>query len=36
MKAAFDWWLEWEREDHPRNRVDLNFLAHAKFCEAYR
>ncbi|UUN25972.1 hypothetical protein [Streptomyces sp. FIT100] len=33
MKAAFDWWLEWEREDHPRNRVDLNFLAHAKFCE---
>ncbi|MCX4510044.1 hypothetical protein OHA27_06920 [Streptomyces sp. NBC_01619] len=33
MKAAFDWWLEWEREDHPRNRVDLNFLAHAKYCE---
>ncbi|MCX4552030.1 hypothetical protein OG204_06665 [Streptomyces sp. NBC_01387] len=33
MKAAFDWWLEWEREDHPRNRIDLNFLAHAKFCE---
>ncbi|WP_445399957.1 hypothetical protein ACSMX9_03825 [Streptomyces sp. LE64] len=32
MKAAFDWWLEWEREDHPRNRVDLNFLAHAKYC----
>ncbi|WP_328316647.1 hypothetical protein [Streptomyces sp. NBC_00388] len=33
MKAAFDWWLEWEREDHPRNRIDLNFLAHAKVCE---
>jgi hypothetical protein len=33
MKAAFDWWLEWERDDHPRNRVDLNFLAHATFCE---
>ncbi|OON82316.1 hypothetical protein [Streptomyces tsukubensis] len=33
MKAAFDWWLEWEREDHPRGRIDLNFLAHAKFCE---
>ncbi|MEV0093046.1 hypothetical protein [Streptomyces sp. NPDC050738] len=33
MKAAFDWWLEWEREDHPRNRIDLNFLAHAKYCE---
>ncbi|MGW7366591.1 hypothetical protein ACWGI8_24920 [Streptomyces sp. NPDC054841] len=33
MKAAFDWWLEWERDDHPRNRLDLNFLAHAKVCE---
>ncbi|MGW6060041.1 hypothetical protein [Streptomyces sp. NPDC055189] len=39
MKAAFDWWLEWEmpgRPGHttyPRCRVDLNFLAHAKFCE---
>ncbi|MER5555603.1 hypothetical protein ABT001_28690 [Streptomyces sp. NPDC002793] len=33
MKAAFDWWLEWEREDHPRHRADLNFLAHAKTCE---
>ncbi|GAA2949904.1 MULTISPECIES: hypothetical protein [Streptomyces] len=33
MKAAFDWWLEWEREDHPRYCVDLNFLAHAKVCE---
>ena len=25
--------LEWEGEDHPRNRLDLNFLAHAKYCE---
>ncbi|GAA2980831.1 hypothetical protein [Streptomyces fulvorobeus] len=33
MKAAFDWWLEWERDDHPRHRVDLNFLAHAKWCQ---
>lgn len=33
MKAAFDWWLEWEREDHPRHHTDLNFLAHAKICE---
>ncbi|TLQ48591.1 hypothetical protein FEF34_31305 [Streptomyces marianii] len=33
MKAAFDWWLEWEGEDHPRNRLDLNYLAHAKYCE---
>lgn len=33
MKAAFDWWLEWEAEGHPRAKVDLNFLAHAKFHE---
>ncbi|MFE9170325.1 hypothetical protein ACFYNZ_12495 [Streptomyces kebangsaanensis] len=33
MKAAFDWWLEWEQEDHPRRLVDLNFLAHAKHCQ---
>ncbi|MER5213454.1 hypothetical protein ABT063_23485 [Streptomyces sp. NPDC002838] len=33
MKAAFDWWLEWEHEGHPRRLVDLNFLAHAKACE---
>jgi hypothetical protein len=33
MKAAFDWWLEWEQEGHPRRLVDLNFLAHAKYCE---
>ncbi|MZE72274.1 hypothetical protein GTW93_25455 [Streptomyces sp. SID5789] len=33
MKAAFDWWLEWEQDDHPRRLIDLNFLAHAKCCE---
>ncbi|KOU54351.1 hypothetical protein ACFWHQ_11885 [Streptomyces sp. NPDC060334] len=33
LRSAFDWWLEWERDDHPRNRVDLNFLAHAKLAE---
>ncbi|MFI9153400.1 hypothetical protein [Streptomyces sp. NPDC053367] len=33
MKTAFDWWLEWEHEDHPRRLIDLNFLAHAKSCE---
>ncbi|MFI7101474.1 hypothetical protein ACIBK8_19120 [Streptomyces sp. NPDC050161] len=33
MKTAFDWWLEWEGDDHPRGKVDLNFLAHAKFHE---
>ncbi|MGR8011464.1 hypothetical protein [Streptomyces hypolithicus] len=33
MKAAFDWWLEWEHEGHPRRLVDLNYLAHAKLCE---
>ncbi|MFE1956711.1 hypothetical protein [Streptomyces sp. NPDC059479] len=31
LKVAFDWWLEWESQEHPRNRVDLNFLAHAQF-----
>ncbi|MEV4435726.1 hypothetical protein [Streptomyces sp. NPDC049555] len=44
MKAAFDWWLEWDTDEgagtgagapaaHPRRKVDLNFLAHAKFHE---
>lgn len=33
MKVAFDWWLEWEHEGHPRRHVDLNYLAHAKLCE---
>lgn len=31
LKGAFDWWLEWGSEDHPRTPVDLNFLAHAQF-----
>ncbi|MER5718538.1 hypothetical protein [Streptomyces sp. NPDC002132] len=33
MRAAFDWWLEWEHDDHPRRLIDLNYLAHAKICE---
>ncbi|MGK5632245.1 hypothetical protein [Streptomyces sp. URMC 123] len=33
MKAAFDWWLEWDGDDHPRHKVDLNFLAYAKVHE---
>ncbi|KOG87379.1 hypothetical protein [Streptomyces varsoviensis] len=33
MRCAFDWWLEWDAEDHPRRKVDLNFLAHAKYLE---
>lgn len=33
LKAAFDWWLEWEGEDHPRQQIDLNYLAHATYHE---
>ncbi|WP_171171676.1 hypothetical protein [Streptomyces sp. I05A-00742] len=57
LKAAFDWWLEWDTDDtddaadkedapaapgvpagtggplHPRRKVDLNYLAHAKLHE---
>ncbi|WP_439947761.1 hypothetical protein [Streptomyces sp. BBFR109] len=33
MKSAFDWWLEWGQEGHPRHMIDLNYLAHAKHCE---
>ncbi|MFF4488507.1 hypothetical protein ACFY0F_18760 [Streptomyces sp. NPDC001544] len=33
-RAAFDWWLEWEHDDHPRRHVDLNFLAHAMVCQS--
>ena len=39
MKAAFDWWLEWgggadrPGATHPRGLIDLNYLAHAKYCE---
>ncbi|MEU9449246.1 hypothetical protein [Streptomyces sp. NPDC048277] len=29
LTAAFDWWLEWGIEEHPRRHVDLNHLAHA-------
>ncbi|MGW3955054.1 hypothetical protein ACWEKM_29900 [Streptomyces sp. NPDC004752] len=32
LAAAFDWWLEWEHDEHPRRHVDLNFLAHAMSC----
>ncbi|MFJ8601252.1 hypothetical protein ACIREM_21525 [Streptomyces shenzhenensis] len=32
LEAAFDWWLEWEHDEHPRRHVDLNFLAHAMSC----
>lgn len=31
LGAAFDWWLEWGIEEHPRRYVDLNHLAHATF-----
>ncbi|MEV5959306.1 hypothetical protein AB0M11_37160 [Streptomyces sp. NPDC051987] len=31
LGAAFDWWLEWGSEEHPRRPVDLNHLAHATF-----
>ncbi|MFI9722497.1 hypothetical protein ACIHFE_23040 [Streptomyces sp. NPDC052396] len=38
MKAAFDWWLEWDEDAddgacHPRRKIDLNYLAHAKLHE---
>ncbi|MEU0964561.1 hypothetical protein ABZ357_03635 [Streptomyces sp. NPDC005917] len=29
LSAAFDWWLEWGIEEHPRRHIDLNHLAHA-------
>ncbi|MFJ8491879.1 hypothetical protein ACIRBZ_26560 [Streptomyces sp. NPDC094038] len=31
LGAAFDWWLEWGIEEHPRRYLDLNHLAHATF-----
>lgn len=31
LQGAVDWWLEWEGEEHPRRKIDLNFLAHATF-----
>ncbi|MFG2122332.1 hypothetical protein [Streptomyces sp. NPDC048710] len=32
LRAAFDWWLEWEHDDHPRRHTDLNHLAFAMSC----
>ncbi|MFJ9819826.1 hypothetical protein ACIRU3_32095 [Streptomyces sp. NPDC101151] len=32
LGAAFDWWLEWEHDDHPRRHTDLNHLAFAMSC----
>ncbi|WP_030748486.1 hypothetical protein [Streptomyces sp. NRRL S-31] len=32
LRASFDWWLEWEHDEHPRRLVDLNHLAFALSC----
>ncbi|MEU0336133.1 hypothetical protein [Streptomyces sp. NPDC006193] len=32
LRSSFDWWLEWEHEEHPRHHVDLNHLAFALSC----
>ncbi|MFG2355461.1 hypothetical protein [Streptomyces sp. NPDC048521] len=32
LHAAFDWWLEWEHDEHPRRHLDLNHLAFALSC----
>ncbi|MFJ5031754.1 hypothetical protein ACIQB5_27350 [Streptomyces sp. NPDC088560] len=32
LSACFDWWLEWEHDEHPRRHVDLNHLAFALSC----
>lgn len=29
LRACFDWWLEWEHDEHPRRHIDLNHLAFA-------
>ncbi|MBL1086286.1 hypothetical protein JK359_30720 [Streptomyces actinomycinicus] len=29
LRGSFDWWLEWEHDEHPRRHVDLNHLAFA-------
>ncbi|MEU6816188.1 hypothetical protein [Streptomyces sp. NPDC046860] len=29
LAGAFDWWLEWEHDEHPRRHIDLNHLAFA-------
>ncbi|BBC96959.1 hypothetical protein [Streptomyces griseofuscus] len=32
LRAGFDWWLEWEQDEHPRRHIDLNHLAFALSC----
>ncbi|MFG2637433.1 hypothetical protein ACGFX8_26880 [Streptomyces sp. NPDC048362] len=32
LRTAFDWWLEWEHDEHPRRHLDLNHLAFALSC----
>ncbi|MEU6668873.1 hypothetical protein [Streptomyces sp. NPDC046727] len=32
LRACFDWWLEWEHDEHPRRHIDLNHLAFALTC----
>ncbi|MFF7093499.1 hypothetical protein ACFY9A_14035 [Streptomyces rubradiris] len=32
LGASFDWWLEWEHDEHPRRLIDLNHLAFALSC----
>ncbi|MFF9023267.1 hypothetical protein [Streptomyces eurythermus] len=32
LGACFDWWLEWEHDEHPRRLIDLNHLAFALSC----
>ncbi|MGW1004593.1 hypothetical protein [Streptomyces sp. NPDC002520] len=32
LSASFDWWLEWEHDEHPRRHIDLNHLAFAMSC----
>ena len=31
VRAAFDWWLDWDGGHHPRLPLDLNYLAFGKF-----
>ncbi|WP_328911945.1 MULTISPECIES: hypothetical protein [unclassified Streptomyces] len=31
LRAAFDWWLDWDGRSHPRLALDLNYLAFAKY-----
>jgi uncharacterized membrane protein len=33
VRAAFDWWLDWDGRHHPRLPIDLNYLAFGKFHE---